>query len=398
MRHIFFLSYASNNADSQLIGFFRDLCREIAPDTPWRKDDDRIAFRDRVSLELGENWKPELRDAIESSSVLVCLTSRAYSESSFCGKEFYIFQKRIEAYSGQAGLTPPVILPVIWRPHNMQEAMEGVVWKDETLPAEYESLGLRQLRFLKRDQYNKALAAIAQATVKAWKKREGQVERPSGVVQDFDEVPNAFGGDEWMDAVENGRYIPGPRVANVVYGAGTRKTVALERYGERPREWKPYLPPVAQTVGDLTRTVVYGQGLKYREIPVDKNLSMELKQAQGRKNLILVVADAASLSNEPNPELKAYDPLKPEGTALLMPWREMPESQWENESLKQNIRQIFPVKSQTPECFRAPILSVDKMRTTLETTLVEMRASLTKSEAGGKKINDEPPPSVSGAV
>jgi FxsC-like protein len=393
MRHICFLSYASENADSQLDGFFRDLCKEIAPGTAWSMDDARIAFRDRRNLRLGRTWSSELRQALESSSVLVCLASPAYYVKAFCGKEFYIFQKRIQNYTQDNRNTSPAILPLLWYPHRIHALMGEYVWKDLTLPADYERFGLRGLKFEKPSQYKKALAAIAHSIVEIWQKREPEIELPSGVASEFDEIPNAFGGDDWEEAANAQGWIHGPTVANVIYGAGTRRTGASPKYGEFPRDWKPYLPPVAETVGDLTRSAVHGQSLRYREIPVNDNLEQELKQAQKRKNLVLVVADAASLTHEPNPQLKTFDPLKPEGTALLMPWDNSQEAPWGSEELKQNIDGVFSAKSRTPACFRAPILSVDNLRDTLEKTLVEIRASFTKQEATRKEIvMPRPPP------
>jgi FxsC-like protein len=397
MRHLLFLGYARKDTDSHLREFFRELRQAIAINTPWTWDEKELAFQDTNSLGLGEQWEPKLREALENSCVFVCLTSPKYFERAFCGREFYIFQRRIQKYAGDKNYLPPVIFPVIWVPHEMSHQIDPYAWKSDKLPEDYEKLGLRDLRWRKKPQYRNALAAIAQSIIDRWKPRKNETERPSEVVQEFEKIPNAFGGDDWGEAADGKSWITGPGVANVVYGAGTKRTVS-PKYGELAREWKPYLPPVAQTVGDLTRSVIHEHSLKYREIPVDDNLDQELKQAQERKNLIVVVADAASLSHEPNPKLSAYDPLKPEGTALLMPWDESHESPWESEALNKNINEIFPVKSRTPECFRAPILSVDKLRSTLETTLVEIRANLTKQEANNKQVIDAAPATVSGAM
>jgi len=398
MRHLLFLSYANKDADdTQFKGFFGELCEAIAAGTPWSKGDDEIAFRDRDCLRLGERWEPKLRQALEASSVLVCLASPKYFGRAFCGKEFFVFQQRIEKYAADERYSPPVILPVIWVPSETKGPVDAYVWQDASLPDDYERLGLRGLRFEKRAQYNKALAAIARSIIKTWKAREYETERPSGVVQEFEQIPNAFGGDDWGEAADGTSWISGPTVANVVYGAGTARVIPSHKYGETAREWKPFLPPHAETVGALTRSAVHRQSLKYREIPVDDNLETELRNAQNRKNLILVVADATSLDHQPNPKLKAYDPLRPEGTALLMPWDASQEHTWESSELKQHIDDIFPVKSRTPECFRAPILSVEQLSNTLDATLVEIRANLTKQQTNNKPIIDGAPATVSGA-
>ena len=245
MRHILFLSYASENAkDTQFLGFCKELSQVIAPRTPWSYDDDRISFRDRKNLRLGEKWEPELRDALESSSVLVCLTSEAYYRKAFCGKEFYIFERRLKKYEEDKINSPPIILPVIWSPHKIPPMMNTYVWKHDDMPEEYEELGLRDLRWLNRNLYKRALAAIARKAVEIWRAREKTLEHPSDAATEFEQIPNAFGGTEWADAANDQGWIHGPTVANVVYGAGTKLAVASPKYGDYAREWRPFLPPI----------------------------------------------------------------------------------------------------------------------------------------------------------
>jgi FxsC-like protein len=401
MSHVLFLSYTSKDAqDAQFKGFFKDLCQYIATNTAFEPEDDELAFRDRKNLKIGEKWEPELRDALEVSSVFVCLTSPKYFTRAFCGREFYVFDQRIKKYARFNGLLPPAIIPVIWAPHPMPPIMETYVWKAD-FPEVYEQIGLRELRWFKSAHYKRILAAIGRRIVDVWNMRQRHAELASGVVLEFDQIPNAFGG-EIEEASNSEGWIHGPGVANVVYGAGTKHAVPslgiAPKYGDSARDWKPYLPPSPQTVADLTMAVVHGQTLKYREIPVDDNLEAELVSAQKRKNLVVMVADAASITDEKNSKLSKFDQLKPEGTALLMPWDESQQSPWTNEKLQRSIDRVFPVKSRTPACYRAPILSVDQMRSTLDTTLVEIRDSLTKLGASSKPIGDVAPATVSGTV
>jgi len=401
MRHILFLSYTSKDAqDSQFRGFLKDLCQFIATNTIFGPDDDELAFRDRKNLKIGEKWESELREALEVSSVFLCLTSPGYFSRAFCGREFYIFDQRVKKYEGVNGLQPPAIIPVIWAPHPMPPILETYVWQAD-FPREYEEKGLKELRWLKSAHYKKIVAAIGRRIVDIWKKREKQAELASDVALEFDQIPNAFGGV--IDEAANAEgWVLGPEVANVIYGAGTRHAVPslgmAPKYGDSPRDWKPYLPPSPHTVADLAKAVIHGQALRYREIPVDDNLETELISAQERKNLILMIADPASISDEENSKLSEFDPLKPEGTALLIPWDESQQSPWQRKELQEGIERVFPVKSRTPSCYRAPILSVDQMRNTLDTTLVEIRGSLTKLGASSKPLSDLGPATVSGTA
>jgi FxsC-like protein len=280
--------------------------------------------------------------------------------------------------------------------------MDEHVWKDDALPDQYERLGLRDLRFVKPNAYKKAIVALGQSIVNVWRGHKERSLNGLGAVLDFEHVPNAFGEDEWQEAANGDGWIHGPTVVNVIYGAGTKRTVTLRnsipKYGDCAREWKPYLPPCGQTIGDLTKTAIHDQCLRYREIPINGDLSEELELARGRKNLLVVVADPSSLTQAPNQILSAYDRLPPEGTAVLLPWDDQQEDQWQSHNIQNAIDQIFPAKSRTQACYHAPILTVDDMRSTLSTTLVEIRDSLTKVETNRKPISDVGPPVVSGAA
>ena len=100
------LNYPSTKFD----GFFRDLCKFIALNTRFEWKDNELAYRDRKNMNLGEPWKPGLREALEVSSVFVCLASPGYLSRAFCGKEFYVFDQRIRKYAGIEGAAPTAIV------------------------------------------------------------------------------------------------------------------------------------------------------------------------------------------------------------------------------------------------------------------------------------------------
>src|SRR5687768_10172408 len=93
--HVFFFSYAHENKDPQLEAFFEDLCGEVAPYTEWGDaQSPNVSFRDGKNLPLMEEWRPALLRAIQTSAVLVCVTSPAFFKKRFCGQEHYIFDLR----------------------------------------------------------------------------------------------------------------------------------------------------------------------------------------------------------------------------------------------------------------------------------------------------------------
>jgi hypothetical protein len=116
MSHVFFFSYARENLDKELKAFFEDLCTEVAPYTQWASDDSRISFRDGRDLPLMEQWEPAIMGAIQTSAVLVCVTSLAYFQKHFCGQEYWVFDRRRRQNLQDGDPVPTVVLPVIWAP------------------------------------------------------------------------------------------------------------------------------------------------------------------------------------------------------------------------------------------------------------------------------------------
>jgi len=178
--HVFFFSYASENRSSngQLVGFFEDLCAAVAVHTKWAERDQRVSFRDGVNLPLMETWEPALMKALQTSAVLVCVTSLAYFQSRFCGQEYSVFDRRRRQNLKDKAPVPAVILPVIWAPTpgGLPEYMNEMQWGKDEMPAQYDTKGLHYLRIADRTAYDKCVLAFAEAIKTAWLKNQYVVE------------------------------------------------------------------------------------------------------------------------------------------------------------------------------------------------------------------------------
>lgn len=147
MPHVFFFSYAQANIDKELESFFEDLCDEVKVYTPgYTAKDSRLHFRDKTGIPLMEEWQPHIMNALQTSSVLVCVTSPAYFASRFCGQEFYVFDQRRRAFDVSA--PPPVILPIVWaRTRGAPPGIMNLVqWQQGGMDPDYEAKGLRNLK------------------------------------------------------------------------------------------------------------------------------------------------------------------------------------------------------------------------------------------------------------
>lgn len=402
MPPIVFFSYARVNLDPYLEEFFKDLCSEISPYTDWSSEDENISFRDKNNLRVMENWKSHIQGALQSSAVLVCITSFAYFHSPFCGKEYYIFdQKRRQGLKPNQD-PPGVILPVIWVPvaNGLPADMNEPQQVPPGISDRYRQQGLRFLQRFERDTYDKCVYAFASAIREAWEKHAKI--KPLANLMDFKDIPNSFANGDWQEAAGPGGWLPGPEVANFIFVAGSHEEIAEQvkappgRYGSSASEWRPYLPPDEKTILHHARTAAAKQSLKFRQLPTDENLETEIRGAKNRKNLTIVIADPISLEAGPFEAAGALEQHWWEGTALVLPC-DNKIAEWDEAGV-QSLQTTFPVISQlqTPNV-QGPVRSALDLQNTLDLTLTYMRTAITQAETNKKEKTGDPPPAVSAA-
>src|SRR5262249_37075905 len=153
MSYVFFFSYARENLDKELKAFFEDLSADVAPHVPFAAND--AGFRDQRDLHLMETWEPAIMDALQTSAILVCITSIAYFQKRFCGQEYWVFDQRRRRNLAPGASPPAVVLPVIWAPMNrsLPPYLDKVQWSDFEIPELYKTKGLRYLKRFERATY-----------------------------------------------------------------------------------------------------------------------------------------------------------------------------------------------------------------------------------------------------
>ena len=235
---------------------------------------------------------------------------------------------------------------------------------------------------------------LADAIVSAWQKHK---EIPPLEIGPFEDIPNQFTLGEWHEAANESGWLPGPDIANFIFATGTKDQLPKPpgRYGEAASGWRPYLPESQKTVAEIAKEITHKKALRYREIVIDKRLPGELAGAKDRKNLTVVVtANPRALSFEPYSWVAAFDGVSWEGTSLLVPWDGI-EGQWEDRTIRDPLATTFPIVSQLSQpAFHAPIPSIDALQTSIDVTLTELRARLTKKAIELKPKTDAPPASV----
>lgn len=394
MSHLFFFSYASENLDKELRGFFEDLCENVQPYTQWAAKDPRISFRDKDNIPLMDQWRPDLIEALQTSAVFVCVASPAYFSKPFCGKEYYIFDQRLRRHAA-GGVLPGLVLPVLWAPTpHLDRRIESIQLKREGMSEIYWEKGLRYLKIIDPGAYEKCVLQFAEAIKDAWNKH-GTIPRLTPE-PDMDRTPNAFNIGEDDEALGPGGWIAGSDVANFIYAAGTHGELGegRGRYGGAAREWRPFLPPEPRTVSDIARDAAHKNGLKYRAIPVNTQLQKEVRDSKDRKNLTVFLADPKTLS------LPAYQgPVRDSdsetwtGSALLV-LSHQADGPWDA-TKQQVISQSFPVLSQLDStAYHAPIPTVEDLEAGLATTFAGLRGAITNRESQSRKKTDDAPAQV----
>jgi hypothetical protein len=327
----FFLSYARRNdmsqgrpeddKDRQLIKrFYRDLANDVISRGP--ADIPRavpeVGFFDQVGIEAGDKWDDALASALQTSRLLVCLYSRAYFESEYCGKEFQVFQSRVRDFSMAAKVPrPPLIIPVLWhRPDkypSLPASAADIQYVHDAFGKLYAVEGLEYIMRMKRheDDYQEFLIRFAEKLIEVCKNQNYVMPKlvecpPLNTVQSAFHTPkpapivvaapsNAQGEDE--DEPELGN--TGPGVVHFVFVAGRSQKLQqirtrLEAYAELGgRYWKPYVPNVDKAAGIITQRALTDMGLQQEVLPFSKKLLDQLLKADREENnvIVLIVVD-----------------------------------------------------------------------------------------------------------
>jgi hypothetical protein len=109
----FFLSYARGDDDVSVQRFFHDLSAEVRAHAGLSAGEE-VGFFDVHSLEVGAAWSSRLVDALSRCQSFIALVSPRYLISEPCGREWMIFAERLRRYEREVGVSPSVLLPLLW--------------------------------------------------------------------------------------------------------------------------------------------------------------------------------------------------------------------------------------------------------------------------------------------
>ncbi|MEO5878453.1 MAG: TIR-like protein FxsC [Streptosporangiaceae bacterium] len=167
----FFLSYARMRHDSDphpdkwIIKFFRDLCADISHLT----GSENPGFMDQQQLRIGAEWSTELTEALATCKVFLPIYSPRYFNSEYCGREWAIFNRRLEKHA-VGGPLPTAIIPAMWIPMDLDKLpmFAGTRQLSQPdLPQHYLREGLYGIMKLGkyREAYKETVLGLARAIV-----------------------------------------------------------------------------------------------------------------------------------------------------------------------------------------------------------------------------------------
>lgn len=402
MSYEFFLSYTRADDDPYLQRFFKELSEEVRIRLG-RPLDTRVGFFDQSDIELGQQWKEEVVDALLNSKVLVCLYSPAYFQSPYCGREWQLFHLRRTRYleaqraAGEVDARiPPVIKPVIWippvvdtdpvsandearKPVSLPETIDKAVRGDHyTLGKQSELYNVEGLRYvLKRgykQRYNDYLVKLAKQIIHA-----GSLPPLPGLGQapSLLELEPAFP----IQPTASSRHVRFVFVAADPKKFGTARSPEpyLETGGY---DWKPYYPDQKVSIGDFVHYVATQKELDFTsdDLPFSQSLRNEIEAAWKDGKIVVLLVDGWTLSWDQRCQSILRE-LDEKGSytncSVIVPWNDNdPEMAANRSGIEQVLADTFRSLARGSVYYRDAIRSPIELRDTLREVLIRIKAEI----------------------
>jgi FxsC-like protein len=387
----FFLSYSSADNDENLRTFWKDLANELRKPAviPASVDEDKIGFRDKKEIDVGANWRNTLSTALQHSRVLLCLYSKAYFNSEYCGKEFAIFRSRVESYVA----TPPVpaeeprlIIPILWDlpkrlPESLPQAVQFIQYKYEDFGDLYTRYGLSYLMKIKEPEngiaYNKFVIQLADIIYEQATAHKLKSVLPVPPIENINSAFHVSAAPPVAAAPQVATQLPadaavpaakGYDVAWFVYVAGRdadyqniRKS--RESYGKQGGfDWTPY--PVEERIGRIATSVASRNKFQPETLLMSRNLIKHLREAEDNNTPVVLIVDPWVMKLPSYTEtMSELDRNRLATSVVLIVWNdEDQETSQTADELREILRKTFPRSMDLKEVFRTSISSGKALR------------------------------------
>lgn len=403
MKYEFFFSYTRANNDSYLQQFFDDLSQWIR-DLIGLPKDAKVGFFDQREVELGEEWEETIKDALQTSKVMVCIYSPGYFNSEYCGKEWTIFHMRRHFYkeerqnAGEQNVSlPQVIKPILWIPgipENINDAVLAAQYKRGDPDAVYNRDGLKYvLKQLNNylSIYNDFVKDLAQEILDAAKKYPVP---PLNNILPLKAVEPVFPfkseGDRKTAYSTSKFKTTGPKHIRFVFVAANPNSFGNARSPEPyldngGSDWKPYFPD-ASRIGPYVQNIVSANELGFTsdELLFSNNIIADIEKAQNERKIVILIIDSWTVDwQTPYQDiLREFDERNFINCSVLVPWNENDrETALRRTELEMIMRQTFDFRANLIKnsiFYRDSICSWHELRDVIRDVVTRIKAEIHK--------------------
>ena len=394
----FFLSYSRKDApDGFLSKFYDDLCRELPiRGGPALDPAKSIGFLDK-DQQPGINWATNTSEALGSCKVFVPVYSPNYFSSSYCGKEWNAFSRRLAVHQKTHGTAPACIVPCLWVKllEDPPQATRFIQDTRDKFGSEYQEDGLRFLMQLKdnKSKYEDFLVKFTYMLVTAG--TQPSLDPLFGIDLLTEEdafVVNARPVKEAQNRFAEAKGIK--RVTFVVAAAGRDEMegirATVDVYGDDWADWRPYHPLCPDPIVLRAQTVAGAQRMISRFDPVDEDLFELLGKAQERNEVVVVIVDPWALGlAEYKRILKRLDGLRYRTTAVVVPWESA-------DAIEAKVRDALYLcmanwAESDEHAFRQDIRSIEEFEKILGQVMIEIRSRILRRAEVARRVQEEGP-------
>jgi len=321
----FFLSYSRSvplrgdrsDPDYWVKRFFHDLAAEI-------RSLDSYLRQGFIADHVPPGSSPEILTAqnLANCRTFVPLYGDDYFDDEQCGREWAVFERRRQLGRDRTGYDGESILPVLWtRPGRQDWPEVAHRFRPNPLLSNdlYLRLGLFELIRLHERAYHEVVRLLAKEIV-----RKARTEAPPVAGEDA----LSFASPTFPTPGRSTRHI------YITVAAGIRRTLPTERnpdyYGERPEDWRPYLPeshePIALRAARIARSLGYQPEIRVLtatspETKMSSPQTPSASQVQQPPAASIVLADPWLFRGyRERRNLEVVDLRRKEWVRLLVPW------------------------------------------------------------------------------
>jgi len=375
----FFFSYPRREAkiDPYLKQFYDDLSNEIRR---LRGTSDDPGFIDH-DIAGGEDWQRRLVKALNESKTFLAMLMPAYYNSDNCMRELELFESRI------ANLQPqyPLIRGVFWLQGEVQMPAKlqrlQYTYGDPTAPINLK--GVLYARKKRLGSYGDLIERLARDIVRA----ANQPELP-GIAEGYQHAQ-----PRQADPID----ITGPDHVHFVYVATSAdkppQRIDAAAYGVVPKSWRPFHPPTTSPIAPLTQAAASSIEFSSDELPFDRNLVNAIREAERKRNLVVLIVDGWSMQLAGFDEvLRMIDEQNFVNAAFVVPLNENdPETAARTGDLRDAVRASLYRWSTSKDKLRFDdsITKLEQLKRELPVKILRLRAKVFNAGRG------RPTPAVS---